>query len=328
VVVGVSLTAEQVTEHASQVGNVWLCLELEGAAVGEVLGELGGTSLAEGGDGDGLLLLHDELVLFGGALRLESLPGQSSLEEVYEDVSDGLEVVSAGLFDAQVVVDGCVSGRSRQGASLALGDVLEGSGVTVSLGKTKVDAVDEVSVSSSAVRDKVGGFDITVDQVTGVHEFYAFEHLIGDHEDRFEGEAASALVELVLQGRPEQVHHHQVVRVLRSKVVHLGKARSVLKFSVHLVFVTELRATGSVLFELDGDLFSIGADTEVDITKGTSTDTLGNAVFRYRRLHVVVVYFLCLLTTTSTTSQGNCVHHYYSTSNKTKHRLQPVVPGR
>jgi hypothetical protein len=285
VVVGVSLRSEQVSEHSTEVSNVRLGLELEGTAVGEVFGKLRRTSLAESGDGDGLLLFHDKLVLLGGRLGLESLPWKSSLEEVNEDVSDGLEIVSAGLFHTQVIVDGCVTRSTRQGSPLALGNVLEGSGVSVSLGETEINAVDKVSVSSSSVRDKVGWLDVTVDQVAGVHEFDTLEHLIGNHEDGLEGESATALVELILERRPEKVHDHEVVRVLGSEVVHLGETGGVLQFTVDLVFVTQLRASGSVLFELDGDLLAVGANSEVDVPEGTSANALGDSVFRDGGLH-------------------------------------------
>jgi len=74
VVVRVALASEQIAEHATEVGNVGLGLELERSAVGQVFGKLGRTSLAKSGDGDGLLLFHNELVLLGGRLGLESLP--------------------------------------------------------------------------------------------------------------------------------------------------------------------------------------------------------------------------------------------------------------
>ena len=54
VVVGVALRTEQVSEHATQVGNVWLGLKLQTTAVRQVLGELTGASLAERRNGDGL----------------------------------------------------------------------------------------------------------------------------------------------------------------------------------------------------------------------------------------------------------------------------------
>jgi hypothetical protein len=89
-----------------------------------------------------------------------------------------------------------------------LRNVLERSGMTVSLGETKIDTVDKVSIAASSVRNKVGRFDITMDQVTGVHQFDTFQHLIGNHEYGLEGETASAFVELIFQGRTEQIHHH------------------------------------------------------------------------------------------------------------------------
>ena len=254
VVVGVALRPEEVAEHAAEVGDVGLGLELERAAVGEVLGELRGAALAQGGDGDGLLLLHNELVLLGGRLGLEALPGKAALEEVDEDVADGLEVVTAGLLDAEMVVDGGVTGGAGQGAALALGDVLQGAGVAVPLGQAKVDAVDEVAGPAASVGDEVGRLDVAVDEVAGVHQLDALQHLVGDHEDRLEGEAAAALVELILEGGAEQVHHHEVVRVLGAKVVDLGEARGILQLSVHLVLVSELRAAGAMLFEFDGNL--------------------------------------------------------------------------
>lgn len=280
VVIGVSLRSEQVAEHASKVGNVRLGLELEGAAVRQVLGELRRTSLAEGGDGDGLLLLHNELVLLGGRLGLESLPWKPSLQEVNKDVANGLKIVPTRLFNTQVVVDRCVTRSTRQRSSFPLGNVLKGTGVTVSLGQTEIDTVNKVSVSTTTVGDKVGGFDITVDQVAGMHQFHTLEHLIGNHEDSLEGESAAALVELIFERRSEKVHDHEVVRILGSKVVDFGESRSVLQFTVDLVFVTQLRASGSVLLELDSNLFAIGAHSEVNVPKGPSSDALGDSVFR------------------------------------------------
>ncbi|KAL7554876.1 hypothetical protein ACHAWF_018693 [Thalassiosira exigua] len=289
VVVRVPLTPEQVAEHPPQVGNVGLGLELEAAAVREVLRELAGTSLAQGGDGDGLLLLHDELVLLGGALGLEALPGEPALEEVDEDVADGLEVVAAGLLDAQVVVDGGVAGGAGEGPSLALGDVLEGAGVAVALRQAEVDAVDEVP-RAAPVGDEVGRLDVAVDEVAAVHDLHALEHLIGDHEDGLEAEAASALVELVLEGGPEEVHDHEVVGVLGSEIVDLGEAGGVLELAVDLVFVAKLGAARAMLFEFHGHLLPVGADAEVDVTERAATDSLGDAVFGDGGLHFLYFF--------------------------------------
>jgi len=184
-----------------------------------------------------------------------------------------------------VVIDGGVTGGTRQGSTLTLGNVLEGSGVTVSLGQTEVDTVDEVTVSTATISDKVGWLDITVDQVTRVHKFNTLEHLIRNHEDGLEGKTTSALVELILKRRSEEVHYHEVIGILGSEVVDLGESRSVLQLTVDLVLVTQLRTPGSMLFELDGYLLAVSADSEVNVSKGPSTNTLGDSIFRDGRLH-------------------------------------------
>lgn len=80
-----------------------------------------------------LLLLHDELVLLAGRLGLEALPGEAALKEVDEDIPDGLEVIAPGLFDAQMIVNRGVTRCTREGSALAGRNVLEGTGVPISL---------------------------------------------------------------------------------------------------------------------------------------------------------------------------------------------------
>ena len=66
-------------------------------------------------------------------------------------------------------------------------------------------------------------------------ELHTLEHLVGDHEHGFEGEATAAVVELIFQ-TSEEVHHHEDVR--------------------YFVLVTELGAAGAMLFEFYGNLFA------------------------------------------------------------------------
>ena len=73
------------------------------------------------------------------------------------------------------------------------------------------------------VGDEVGRLDIVMDDMAAVHNFYAFQHLIGDNKDCLEAELAPTLVEL---GGSEQVHH-EVVGNLGAEVMvmDLGEAR-------------------------------------------------------------------------------------------------------
>ena len=157
--------------------------------------------------------------------------------------------------------------------------MLERSGVTVSLGKTEIDTVDEVTVSAAAVSNKVSRLNITVDQVARVHEFDTLKHLVGNHKNGLEGEPTSTLVELILKRRTEKIHNHEVVGILGSKVVNLGESRRVLQFTVDLVLVTQLRASGSMLFELDSNLLAVGTDSKVNVSEGPSTNTLSDSIF-------------------------------------------------
>ena len=131
---------------------------------------------------------------------------------------------------------------------------MERSRVTVSFGETKVNTVNKVPIPSPGVRNKVCRLNVTMDQMPRVHEFDTFQHLIGYHKNRLEREPTSTLVELIFQGRSQQVHYHEIVRILCAEIMHLGKARSILQFTINLVLVTKLRTPGAVLFELYSDL--------------------------------------------------------------------------
>lgn len=101
-----------------------------------------------------------------------------------------------------MIIDGGITGSSGQGPSLTLGDVLQCTGMTVSLTQTEINTVDKVTLPAP-IGDKVGRLDIAMDQVPGVHDLHAFQHLIGNHKDGLEGEPTSALVELILEGWTE-----------------------------------------------------------------------------------------------------------------------------
>lgn len=104
--------------------------------------------------------------------------------------------------------------------------------MTITLGKTEINTVDKVSIAASSIRDKVGRFDITMDQMAGMHEFDSFKHLVRNHENRLERESTPAFVKLILEGWTKKVHYHKIVGILCSKIVDFGKARCILKLTV------------------------------------------------------------------------------------------------
>ena len=107
------------------------------------LSELGGTACAQLSDRHLLLLLHYHAVLLLRILGLESLPRERALEAVDEHIRNGLEIVSATLLHAQVVVDAGVPRRACEAPAVPVRDVLQVLGVAVPLGQTEVHAEDD-----------------------------------------------------------------------------------------------------------------------------------------------------------------------------------------
>mmetsp|Transcript_8493 Transcript_8493/g.13187 ORF Transcript_8493/g.13187 Transcript_8493/m.13187 type:complete len:256 (+) Transcript_8493:137-904(+) len=208
IIVCVSLTSEEVAEHSSQVSNIRLSFKLETAAICEILSKLGRTSLTQGRDGDRLFLLHDEFVFLRGGFGLESLPGEPSLEEIDEDISNTFKIVTTRLFNPQMVINGSITRCTGKRSTFTLRNVLKGTGVPIPLGKSEINAVDEISAAASSIGDEVSWLNITMDKVAGVHELHTLQHLIRNHEDSFEGESTAAFVELILERWTKEVHNH------------------------------------------------------------------------------------------------------------------------
>lgn len=78
---------------------------MEALAVGDEGDELPGEPGAQLLDGGGELLLADLLVLHLLVVGAEALPREGPLQEVDENVPDGLEVVPPALLDAEMSVD-------------------------------------------------------------------------------------------------------------------------------------------------------------------------------------------------------------------------------
>ena len=69
-------------------------------------------------------------------------------------LTERLHVVSPGLFDAEVGVDGGVPGRAREVLVFSVRDVLVGARVPVLLRQAEVDDVDEVTFLAQTPRNK------------------------------------------------------------------------------------------------------------------------------------------------------------------------------
>lgn len=122
-------------------------------------------------------------------------------------------------------VDTHVPSGSRQGFALTVGNVLLGLGVTVLLGHTEIDDVNDVGcLGRWAADEEVVGLDVAVDEVLLVDCLHAREHLLGHHHHSLGGKPSVAVIEQVLQTGTKEVDHEDVVQALLAKVVNIGDA--------------------------------------------------------------------------------------------------------
>lgn len=103
-------------------------------------------------------------MLVGGSL--ETLPGESTSQEIQENMAERLEIITARLFPSQVGVDAHVAGCAGQRFPLAIRDMLLGLGISVLLGHSEIDNVDYISgFGTGATDEEVVRLDIAIDQV-------------------------------------------------------------------------------------------------------------------------------------------------------------------
>ena len=157
--------------------------------------------------------------------------------------------------DTQVSVDGSVASRARQVLVLTVRDVKVRLRVPVLLRQTKVDDVDLVAALADA-HEEVVGLDVAVDEALSVDILDAGDELVGEQQNRLEGELAVAEVEEVLERGAEQVEHHGVVVALGAEPSHKGDANTAGEGLVDASLVLQLGVLGLDALELDGDLLT------------------------------------------------------------------------
>lgn len=184
-------------EESDDVAIVRVLGEAEASAVVHELLEFLGLVLAKLLDLDLLLLFLDVGVLLGLGSTWKSLPWESTLEEVEQDVSDGLQVVSSGLLVSNMGVDRGVSGSTSQVLAISEWDVLT-VGTLVALGETEIDNVDRVFGLLCASNQKVVRFDISMNDSLLVDNLDSLNHLDGDVQHSVEVELSAALLEQIL----------------------------------------------------------------------------------------------------------------------------------
>lgn len=88
--------------------------------------------------------------------------------------------------------------------------MLTGANVPILLGQSEIDQEQFIAVPADAHQEIVG-FDVSVNERFAMHVFDSADHLIGQHENGFDGEATRTKIEEIFQRRPQQIHDKHVV---------------------------------------------------------------------------------------------------------------------
>lgn len=210
VIVLESLAIEEFLEESFEVGVIGTILETQTATVFKVRSEFRRIPLAQLFRAGAHLAIHDAFVLLFLGVGLEALPGQRTADKVHEDVAETLQIIASGLFDADVRVDGSVTGGAGEILVLAVGDVLMGARIAVLLGQSEVDNVND-GLTLAESDEEIIRFDVAMNEGLGVHVFEATDQLIREHQYRLELKSASAVIKQIFEGGSEQIQHHDII---------------------------------------------------------------------------------------------------------------------
>lgn len=177
-----ALANKEITEDLAEIAVVGFVVEAQRSSVVEIDGELVGESAAKDLSRGGHLLLHNTIVLLLLSGSLKTLPRKRAAAEVEHNIAQRLHVVTARLLDTKMGVDGGITGSTSQVLVLSVGDVEVGLGITVLLGKTKIDNVDLVSALTDT-HEEIVGLDISVDKGFGVDVLNTRNELISQEKD-------------------------------------------------------------------------------------------------------------------------------------------------
>jgi hypothetical protein len=97
-------------------------------------------------------------------------------------------------------------------------------------------------------------FNISMNEMPRVEGVNSLEHLVSNLKHSLQTKFPIAFIEEVLERGSEQIHDHDIVIVLCSKMINTTEAMTASNLSIDFVFMTELRATRTVFFEFDSDL--------------------------------------------------------------------------
>ena len=198
VVIIVPTLIHQILENLSHVVVVGSLFELEVPTVLQVRVEFLGHTTRQRLDGRRDLLIFNSVVLVILVFALKTLPWQRSLQEVDEDETDGLKVVTPTLLNAEMRIDTGIARRTRQRLVVLVGNVLTRLGITITLREAEVDNVNDILLLAVA-NEEVVRLHVTMNEMVVMKELEALDHLVCNHERSLDSELALAEVESIFE---------------------------------------------------------------------------------------------------------------------------------
>jgi len=127
-------------------------------------------------------------------------------------VSNSLKIVSSGLLETNVGVNGCVSSSSNKILAISKWNMFT-IRTLVALGKPKIDDVNRVFGVLVATNQEIVWFNISIDDSFLVHNLDHLNHLDCNMQHRLQIELATALLEKICKRLSEHVHDHNAVHL-------------------------------------------------------------------------------------------------------------------
>lgn len=175
-------------------------------------------------------------------------------------------------------IDGGVSSGASEVLVLAVGDMEMSLGIPIFLGQAEVNDVDLIATFTDA-HEEVIGLDVAVDEGLSMDVLDAGDELVGEEEDRLQGELPVTEVEKILQAGAQKVQDHGIVVTLGAKPADERDADTAGQGLVDSGFILKLGMLGLDALKLNGNFLPRdNISAQVNIAERARTDLSTDAV--------------------------------------------------
>ena len=143
-------------------------------------------------------LYFDLFIFLLFCLSWQTLPWKTTSDEVHENHSNLLKIVSSRLLDSHMCVKTRIPSRSSQLFIVLVADMPACPWILVPFRQTKVDDVDDVLLFTETDQEVVR-LDVPVQESALVNELDPLEHLNRQHQDGLVSELATTVLIQIFQ---------------------------------------------------------------------------------------------------------------------------------